>query len=894
MKTVRIVAVALLFLCLALVFASCGDVVSFKLIFIVDGEVYSTADTAGNASVVLPEDPIKEGDEFDGWYWDRGTWQRPFTADSLMNASLSADISVYAKWKSDAANDGQAETPDDTDSDSSVTFTVTFDPNGGTAVDAQTVKEGKRIQAPADPTRPGYVFAGWDADLTAPVTGDLTVKAAWTPATNTPYAVEYYLQNAARTGYEKTETDPMTGTTATKVTATQKTFPHFSYNVARSTAAGTVAADGSLVLRMYYNREQYTVTFAGNGGTLKSGNATQTVYYGNAAVPPTFTRNGYNFTGWNNVAGISSVDRNMTVTAQWQAVSYTVTYELDGGTNAAANPATYTIESTVTLAAPTRGEDNFAGWYLPNGQKVKKLTGLTGNLTLTARWGNLDKWETFGDSLSDLDASDRALTIELSAYGDAEKASRNDLFLAGPDSIDGSTPNLQKLIYQRNTAANLALGTTVEYVYWDDLGWGSQMNRIFTLTQSFDASAPDLFVNMIYDLSNATLQGCFKDIWSIPCSYFDFHTEGWMTEWMESMSFSGDRAYILGGDYFLDLYRALLVLPFNMDLMDANAARLAPAIGISLGEGETLSGRFFDLVEAGNWTYEKLGLLCNAIWLDSDNDLETSASDLLGMMVDGYGGTAASAFIYSAGLTLTDTCVNGNGKQWIVYPSYPGPLEALFDAVTDVFAHDGVLVTKNSSITVSAHNVKFANDGVLFAGPRMLGGLDDDDFQTMTSRYSVVPFPKVNASDDYHTVIHNVGDAGAINANVTPLKARVLSAYLQYCAENSGEIKNEFLNRYTKYSTFEYTNGTGRMLDLIYASISSNGRDKAVEDLMNTSATKALRWHALMKDKKNAPFRTTGSELNALYDSGAVYAKQTRLDDLLETWYTLPKEGPVE
>ena len=67
------------------------------------------------------------------------------------------------------------------------TFTVTFDSNGGSSVNAQTVESGKTVAKPADPTRDGYDFEGWftDEDLTikydfnTPVTADITLYAAW-------------------------------------------------------------------------------------------------------------------------------------------------------------------------------------------------------------------------------------------------------------------------------------------------------------------------------------------------------------------------------------------------------------------------------------------------------------------------------------------------------------------------------------------------------------------------------------------------------------------------------------------------------------------------------------------------------------------------------------------
>ena len=749
MKTVRILTVTILCLCLAFALAACGKSLKIKLSFIVDGEVYATVNTERDAVIAMPDDPVKEGKQFDGWYWDEGTWKQPFTANSLMDAPLSSNMNVYAKWKGGDAGTGSSgqstSSPD--------AFTVTFNTADGTAVAPQTVEKGATVRTPANPTRKGYNFMGWDTDLSAPVTRDLTV------------------------------------------------------------------------------------------------------------------------------------------TAQWQIVTYTVRYELGGGTNAAGNPETYTVEDDVVLSAPTRGTDGFLGWFLPSGQAVEQLTGLTGNLTLTARWGDPDKWELIGEELAGISATDRSFKIEMSSYGDVEKRSKNSSFLAGPDSItNGSTPMIEQLVYQRNAAAKQALGTTVSYVYWDN-AWGQQASRIKTVVQSSASDAPTVFVNMIYDLSLATLDGCFKDVWSIKDSYFDFDDYGWMSEWMDDLSFTGDRAYILGGDYFLDLYRAMMVLPFNVEMMNDYAAILAPALfGGALGQNETMSERFFRFVEAGNWTWDALGKLSAAVWTDVDGDVKTSQNDILGIIVDGYGGTAASAFIYSSGENLTETFVK-NGQMRIRYPSDPTSLSAIFDAVTSAFARKGALVTKDSTTSASGlslHNTKFADDEVLFAGPRTLGSLEEAVFQNMSSVFSVVPFPKVSASKAYRTVIHNIGDAGAINVNANPRKARVVSAYLQYCTENSSTIRHEFLDLYTKYETFSYSYWTDRMIDLISGSIAGL-RDKAVEDLMNnTDAVKKLRWHAMMKDYKTGAFLANGSYIENQYAS-AVSGKQTRLDSILDTWYTLPK-----
>ena len=81
------------------VFTACGESpVRFKINFVVDSEIVKTIDTAGSETITLPENPVKDGYTFDGWFWDKDVWEKPFTANSLLDAPLSSDMSVYAKF----------------------------------------------------------------------------------------------------------------------------------------------------------------------------------------------------------------------------------------------------------------------------------------------------------------------------------------------------------------------------------------------------------------------------------------------------------------------------------------------------------------------------------------------------------------------------------------------------------------------------------------------------------------------------------------------------------------------------------------------------------------------------------------------------------------------------
>lgn len=397
MKTIRTaIAAATLLFCLALLFA-CGkggagettaatSVAPPKLVsatgFDFDGETLTM--TVPNATTEISLADRFTFDKPTVWYVKQGEWVN----------EISLTLTVCPLQEGDNRYTLGAFLPD---SDGGASFypivihrrslyTVTFDAAGGTAIPPVTVEKDALISVPAAPTRTGYSFVSWDYDFSEPIRGDLTVTARWTPDTDVPYTVEHYLENAAGTGYDKTLTEPKTGTADAAVAGEQKAFAHYTFSPTVSSATGTVAPDGTLVLKLYYTRDTYTVTFLGGGGTLQSGNATRTVRYGESVALPTFRRDGYTFAGWNGAEGCDAVAEDLTVTAQWTPNVYSLTYVLNGGTSGGSNPATYTPDDDVALAAPTRALYEFAGWYNQAGDRLENLSGHFGNLTLTARW----------------------------------------------------------------------------------------------------------------------------------------------------------------------------------------------------------------------------------------------------------------------------------------------------------------------------------------------------------------------------------------------------------------------------------------------------------------------------------------------------------------------------
>ena len=152
-----------------------------------------------------------------------------------------------------------------------------------------------------------------------------------------------------------------------------------------------------------YVRSYRTLTYNINGGTPTI--ASETHYYGKTVTVTTTvpTKDGYTFAGWSDGTTTYSAgetftmpNSNVTLTAQWQVVSYTITYNTDGGS--AVEAQNYTIETDVTIAAaPTKAGYSFDYWLATTAEGSWGLndryeanegvsTGNYGNVTLTAQW----------------------------------------------------------------------------------------------------------------------------------------------------------------------------------------------------------------------------------------------------------------------------------------------------------------------------------------------------------------------------------------------------------------------------------------------------------------------------------------------------------------------------
>ncbi|WP_333881922.1 InlB B-repeat-containing protein, partial [Holdemanella porci] len=141
-------------------------------------------------------------------------------------------------------------------------YWVTFDSDGGSAIDSQFVFDKISLNDQTTPTKPGYTFDGWYKDSTpvengATVTSPMTLKAHW-KAAKVSYTVIHWWENADDDGYSFHESENKTGLTGTEANAKAKSYDGFT---AQPVTKKTIKGDGSTIVSVYYKRNIYKVEF---------------------------------------------------------------------------------------------------------------------------------------------------------------------------------------------------------------------------------------------------------------------------------------------------------------------------------------------------------------------------------------------------------------------------------------------------------------------------------------------------------------------------------------------------------------------------------------------------------------------------------------------------------
>ena len=288
--------------------------------------------------ITAPADPTREGYTFKGW-------------DKEIPKTMPAEnMTVKAQWEINQ-------------------YTISFDTNGGSEIAPITQDYGTKITAPADPTRKGYTFKGWDKEIPKTMPAEnMTVKAQW--------EINRYTITFDTAG--GSEIAPITQDYGTNITApANPTRKGYTFKGWDKEIPETMPAE-NITVKAQWEINQYTIAFDTNGG---SEIAPITQDYGTEITAPADpTRKGYTFKGWDKEIPKTMPAENMTVKAQWEINRYTITFDTAGGSEIA--PITQDYGTNITAPAnPTRKGYTFKGW-----DKEIPETMPAENITVKAQW----------------------------------------------------------------------------------------------------------------------------------------------------------------------------------------------------------------------------------------------------------------------------------------------------------------------------------------------------------------------------------------------------------------------------------------------------------------------------------------------------------------------------
>ena len=293
--------------------------------------------------ITVPADPTRKGYTFKGW-------------DKEIPETMPAEnITVKAQWGINQ-------------------YTITFDTNGGNEIAPITQDYGTKITAPADPTRKGYTFKGWDKEIPETMPADnITVKAQWEI---NQYTITFDTNGGS-------EIAPITQDYGTEITAPDKpTRKGYTFKGWDKEIPETMPAE-NITVKAQWETNQYTIAFDTNGGS-EIDPITQD-YGTEITAPDNPTRKGYTFKGWDKEIPETMPAENMTVKAQWEINQYTITFDTNGGSEIAPITQDYGTEITAP-DNPTRKGYTFKGWD----REIPK-TMPAENITITARWKDTEK-----------------------------------------------------------------------------------------------------------------------------------------------------------------------------------------------------------------------------------------------------------------------------------------------------------------------------------------------------------------------------------------------------------------------------------------------------------------------------------------------------------------------
>ncbi len=306
--------------------------------YYVDDDVYESYPVLFGEEIDVPTDPEKPGYTFTGW--EESTDH--MAPEDYTDGMPAGDLMFYAQFEA---------------IDYTLTYTFTGDVPAGVSapVDTAAYNIGDTATLETVPETEGYTFSGWKlngADVTEVTFGadDIEVTGEWTV---NEYTVTWSFANGEDDDLVQTYNYGDAIVAPADPSMTGYTFEGWDDVVPETMPAEDLAFTAQ------WEAIEYTVTWVfGNGDD----NLVETYSYEDEIdTPADPEKTGYEFTGWDPAVPDAMGTEDLVFTAQYEAIDYTVTWNLDNGDDSIVQHYIYE-QAIVAPADPEKTGYTFAGW----------------------------------------------------------------------------------------------------------------------------------------------------------------------------------------------------------------------------------------------------------------------------------------------------------------------------------------------------------------------------------------------------------------------------------------------------------------------------------------------------------------------------------------------------
>lgn len=357
-------------------FSVSDPVTNIVITYSANGGKFSTGVTTTTDTVISGNNAVTTITPSRDWYnfaskWNTASDGSGTSYTSGQTANFTSAKTLYAMW-------------------SPYTHTVAYNANGGSgAPSSQTKTYGAPLTLRSTtPTRSGYTFLGWSKSSSATTAtysaggqygndqngGTVTLYAVW-KVNEYRWTCYHYKQNVSGSGYTLADTTTGTANYGSTFTPSRKTYTGFTKP---DTETITISTSGNTV-RYYYTRNKYDVSLT-KGTGIASVSGSGSYYYGATVQISCTLSTGYKWKNWTGDASYSNQTASFTMpanvvslTANGQLKTYTITYNANGGSNPPSNQTkTHFTDLTLTSSKPTA--KYYTITYNANGGSVSPAT----------------------------------------------------------------------------------------------------------------------------------------------------------------------------------------------------------------------------------------------------------------------------------------------------------------------------------------------------------------------------------------------------------------------------------------------------------------------------------------------------------------------------------------